>query len=212
MPRAPIIHVVDDDKSFQLAITRVLRAVGYEVRRYANAGDFLLRSTDEGPGCILLDVRMPGPSGLALQEALATRPRQLPIIFLSGHGDVPTSVRAMKAGAVDFLTKPVRRKPLLEAVQNALARDAENRVTRERLGAWRARFEALTSRELQVFEGVVAGRLNKEIAAELDAAERTVKAHRAQVMEKMGCESVAELVQIAHELRASSGLLNRPRT
>jgi FixJ family two-component response regulator len=116
----------------------------------------------------------------------------------------------MKAGAVDFLTKPVRRKALLDAVQNALARDANNRVNCERLGTWRSRFDALTPRELQVFEGVVAGRLNKEIAAEMDAAERTIKAHRAQVMEKMGCESVAELVQIAHELRAASVASNRP--
>jgi FixJ family two-component response regulator len=208
---APVIHVVDDDESFRVAIARLLRAVNYEVRTYANAGDFLLRQGDDAPGCILLDLRMPGPSGLALQEALANRPEQLPIIFLSGHGDIRATVRAMQAGAIDFLTKPVQRKDLLGAIDKALARDAENRVIRERLGKWRARFGALTPFELQVFERVVAGRMNKEIAAELDAAERTIKAHRAQMMEKMGCESVAELVQIAHELRTRSTPVSQPR-
>ena len=209
---APIIHVVDDDESFRVAIARLLRATNYEVRTYANAGDFLLRQVEDAPGCILLDLRMPGPSGLALQEALATRSEQLPIIFLSGHGDIRATVRAMQAGAIDFLTKPVQRKDLLEAIQKALARDAENRVARERLGRWRARFGALTPFELQVFERVVAGRMNKEIAAELDAAERTIKAHRAQMMEKMGCESVAELVLIAHELRVGAAPRNQART
>ncbi|MGH7936644.1 MAG: response regulator transcription factor, partial [Chthoniobacterales bacterium] len=122
-----IIHVVDDDESFQKAVSRLLRAAGYEVRSYANAGAFLLAHLDETPGCILLDLRMPGPSGLDLQEALALRPQPLPIIFLSGNADIPTSVRAMKAGATDFLTKPVERKPLLGAIQNALARDARKR-------------------------------------------------------------------------------------
>jgi FixJ family two-component response regulator len=124
---APIIHVVDDDESFRTAIARLLRAADYDVRTYTNAGDFLSRHVEDAPGCILLDLRMPGQSGLALQETLATRPGQLPIIFLSGHGDDRTTARALQAGAIDFLAKPVRRKILLEAIEKALARDAENR-------------------------------------------------------------------------------------
>jgi FixJ family two-component response regulator len=130
---APIIHIVDDDESFRTAITRLLRARNYEVRTYSNANDFLLRHVDEGPGCILLDLRMPGPSGLALQEVLATRREPLPIIFLSGHADLRTTTRALQAGAFDFLTKPVQPKDLIEAIGKALARDAENRAARERL-------------------------------------------------------------------------------
>jgi FixJ family two-component response regulator len=204
MDRTPTIHVVDDDASFQVAIARLLRATHYEVRTYANAGDFLLRLPEDAPGCILLDLRMPGPSGLALQEALASRLDTLPIIFLSGHADVPATVQAMKAGAVDFLTKPVKREVLLPAIERALARDAESRAARERLNAWRARYDLLTPREIEVLEGIVSGRMNKEIAAELGASERTIKAHRAQVMQKMNVTSVAELVRIADALRGSA--------
>ena len=141
---APIIHVVDDDESFRTAITRLLRATNYEVRTYANASDFLSHHVEDAPGCLLLDLRMPGPSGLALQEALATRPARLPIIFLSGHADIRATTRAMQAGAIDFLYKPVQPKELLEAIGKALARDAENRVAREQLGhiAYEFRAEA----------------------------------------------------------------------
>jgi len=204
MDRTPTIHVVDDDASFQVAIARLLRATHYEVRTYANAGDFLLRLPDDAPGCILLDLRMPGPTGLALQQALASRPDTLPIIFLSGHADVPATVQAMKAGAVDFLTKPVKREVLLHAIERALAQDAESRAARERLNAWRARYNSLTPRETEVLERIVSGRMNKEIAGELGAAERTIKAHRAQVMQKMNVASVAELVRIADALRGSA--------
>jgi FixJ family two-component response regulator len=200
--------MVDDDAAFQTAVSRLLRASGYEVRTYSNAGDFLLGCHDP-TGCILLDVRMPGPSGLDLQEALARQRDPLPIIFLSGHGDIASSVRAIKAGAVDFLTKPVDRHALLNAIKNALARDQENRTARAELRNRRANYEALTLRERQVLEGVVAGKLNKEIAAELGTAERTVKAHRAQVMEKMQVASLAELVRVADQLRASPA---RPST
>ena len=203
MERAPVIHMVDDDAAFQTAMSRLLRASGYEVRTYSSAGDFLLSHHDSTPGCILLDMRMPGPSGLDLQDALARQTDPLPIIFLTGHGDIASSVRAIKAGAVDFLTKPVDRQALLNAVRNALARDQENRVARAALKNWRANYDALTKRERQVFEGVVAGKLNKEIAAELGTAERTVKAHRAQVMEKMRVASLPELVRVADQLRAS---------
>src|SRR5262249_48516757 len=155
------------------------------VRNYSNAGDFLLAPPDNAPGCILLDVRMPGPGGLELQEAIRTRTQPLPIIFLSGHGDIPTAVQAIKAGAVDFLTKPVNREALFATIEHALARDAESRVLREQLSKWRAAVESLTVRELEVYESVVAGKMNKEIASDLGTAERTIKAHRAKVMQKM---------------------------
>lgn len=200
--RAPIVHVVDDDDSVRTAVVRLLQAVGYQARGYASAGEFLLgRSDRNAPGCVVLDVRMPGPSGLDLQEALARLEVPLPIVFLTGHGDIPMSVRAMKAGAVDFLTKPVSRDALLAAVRTALARDAETRSAHERRRAFRARYETLTPREREVFTGVVAGKLNKQIAGELGTAERTIKAHRAQVMEKMQVASVAELVHVADQLR-----------
>jgi FixJ family two-component response regulator len=202
--QTPTVHVVDDDASLRTAVTRLLRAAGYQVRSYASAGEFLLARPANTPGCVLLDVRMPGPSGLDLQEAFGKLNETLPIIFLTGHGDIPMSVRAMKAGAVDFLTKPVQRDVLLNAVRNALARDEENRRTRERDGALRARFEMLTPREHSVLNLVAAGKANKEIAAELGTSERTVKAHRAQAMQKMEVTSLAELVRVVDRLRAQS--------
>jgi FixJ family two-component response regulator len=203
--RGPVVHVVDDDDSVRTAVQRLLQAAGYDVRGYASAGEFLLgRSDRDAPGCVVLDVRMPGPSGLDLQEALARLEVPVPIVFLTGHGDIPTSVRAMKAGAVDFLTKPVSREALLAAVRSALGRDAEARAARARVHAWRSRYGSLTPREREVFAGVVAGKLNKQIAAELGTAERTVKAHRAQVMEKMQVASLAELVHVAEQLHAAA--------
>jgi FixJ family two-component response regulator len=197
-----IVHVVDDDNSVRAGVMRLLQAAGYEARGYASAGEFLLSGPDRNvPGCLVLDVRMPGPSGLELQQALARVDTPLPIVFLTGHGDIPMSVRAMKAGAVDFLTKPVSRKTLLTAVQAALARDAEARAARAHVAALRTRYETLTPREREVLEGVVAGKLNKQIAAALGTAERTIKAHRSQVMEKMQVSSVAELVHAADQLR-----------
>jgi FixJ family two-component response regulator len=201
MHEKPIIHVVDDDEPFQEAITTLLRAAGYEVRTYATAGHFLLATEVDRPGCILLDIQMPGPSGLELQKSLTVQANHLPVIFLTGHGDIPSSVRAIKSGAVDFLTKPVQKEVLLAAVQNALSLDMERRVVREQLNHWRARYAELTERERQVFDGVVAGKLNKQIADELGTAERTVKAHRAQVMDKMKVQSVADLVRVAEQLR-----------
>jgi FixJ family two-component response regulator len=185
----------------------LLRASGHEVRSYSSAGEFLLAQPGNTPGCVVLDVRMPGPSGLDLQEAFGKLNDALPIIFLTGHGDIPTSVRAMKAGAVDFLTKPVERQALLDAVRNALARDGESRNLRQRDNTLRGRFETLTPRERAVFTLVAAGKANKVIAAELDTSERTVKAHRAQVMEKMQVASLAELVRIADRLQAPSPTL-----
>jgi FixJ family two-component response regulator len=198
----PIVHVVDDDDSLRKAVTRLLGAAGYDVRAYASAGDFALASREnKRRGCVLLDVRMPGPSGLDLQEALAREDEPLPVIFLTAHGDVATSVRAMKAGAVDFLTKPINRDVLLSAVRTALARDVWVHTSREQLRDLRARFSKLKPRERKVFDLVIAGRLNKQIAAELGIAERTVKSHRAQVMKKMGATSLAGLVRLADKLQ-----------
>lgn len=200
----PVVHVVDDDDSLRKAVTRLLHAAGYEVRAYASAGDFALASRERNKrGCVLLDVRMPGPSGLELQEALAREDEPLPVIFLTAHGDVPTSVRAMKAGAVDFLTKPIKRDVLLNAVRLALSRDMCLHTSREQLRDLRARFAKLTPREREVFDLVVAGRLNKQIAVELGMAERTVKAHRGQVMAKMQVTSVAELVHLADKMQSA---------
>jgi FixJ family two-component response regulator len=200
-PTTSIVHVVDDDDSLRIAVMRLLRAAGHDVRGYPSAGEFLLAQPTNTPGCVVLDIHMPGPSGLDVQEALSKRADALPIIFLTGHGDIPMSVRAMKAGAVDFLTKPVERAALLDAVQSALARDAANRAAREQGGIVQARVESLTSRERAVFDRVVAGKLNKQIASELGNSERTVKAHRAQVMEKLQVTSVAELVRVAEKVR-----------
>jgi FixJ family two-component response regulator len=196
----PIIHVVDDDPSFRAAVTRLLRAAKYEVRGYASATEFLDSDAGAGPGCILLDLRMPGASGLDLQESLARMDERLPIIFLTGHGDIPASVRAMKAGAVDFLTKPVRREALIRAVQNAFDVDAKGRAARAVSRELQNRYANLTPREREVLAHVVGGKLNKQIAFDLGTVERTIKAHRASIMEKLGVQSVAELVRLAQEL------------
>ncbi len=198
--REPIVHVVDDDESFRTAVTRLLQVAGYEVRGYASAGDFLISRPGDAPGCLLLDINMPGPSGLDLQAVLADHEIRLPVVFLTGYGDVPMSVRAMKAGAVDFLAKPVEPEPLLRAVRDAIAREAADRTAGGRRRALQALYDSLTPREREVFVGVIAGRLNKQIAGDIGASERTVKAHRAQVLAKMRVGSVAELVRAATDL------------
>ena len=175
----PLIHVVDDDESLRTALLRLLDAAGFKARGYASVGDFLLQPPPDGPGCVLLDVRMPGPSGLDLQAALLRQGNALPVIFLTGYADVAASVQAMKAGAVDFLTKPVQREALFDALQRALARDAAEREACARAEQLRAAFASLTSRERAVFDCVVAGQLNKQIAEALGIAERTVKMQRA---------------------------------
>ena len=194
------MHVVDDDPGMRKALGRILEAAGYAVRTYASAGEFLLAEKAGGLACLVLDVRMPGPSGLELQKALARDGGALPVVFLTGHGDIPMTVRALKAGAVDFLTKPVDGKTLLAAVETALAQAAVQSVEREELRSLQARYEALSPREREVFAQVVTGRLNKQIAGDIGAAERTVKAHRARVMEKMQAGSVADLVRMAERL------------
>jgi FixJ family two-component response regulator len=196
----PIIHIVDDDLSFRTAVTRLLRAAKYEVRGYASAAEFLESAPSAELGCILLDLRMPGASGLDLQQSLSRMEERLPIIFLTGHGDIPASVRAMKAGAVDFLTKPVRREALLTAVQEALGLDAKCRAARAASRELTARYESLTPREQEVLAHVLSGKQNNQIAYDLGTAERTIKAHRASIMEKLRVQSVAELVRLAQEL------------
>jgi len=201
MTEPAVIHVVDDDDSVRQALQRLLVAAGHRVRTYASAGEFLLDPPDDAPGCLLLDLRMPGPSGLDLQDALERRGVRLPVIFHTAHGDLPTGIRAMKAGAVDFLTKPVERKPLLDAVARALELDAARRASRSADADLQARFARLTPRECEVLELVVAGKLNKQIADALGIAERTVKAQRSQVMAKLGATTAAELGAIAAQLR-----------
>jgi FixJ family two-component response regulator len=198
--RVPVVHVIDDDDSVRKAVTRLLKAAGYETQGYANAGEFLLAAPTAAAGCLVLDVRMPGPSGLELQAALKRQGNSLPIIFVSGHGDIPMSVQAIKAGAVDFLTKPVQRQALLAAVSNALEVNRAAASDRARAEFLQSCFQLLTDREREIFRLVVQGRLNKQIASALGIAERTVKAHRAQVMEKMQVNTLADLVRVAGEL------------
>jgi FixJ family two-component response regulator len=195
------VHVVDDDASFRTAIERRLKLAGYDVATYPSAQQLLDRLPDENePGCILLDVQIPGLSGPQLQGRLNELGSTLPIVFLTGHADTPTTVRTIKAGAEDFLTKPVESEQLLGAIERALARHATVRGERHRIEEMQALVAALTPRERQVFGLVVRGRLNKQIAHELGATERTIKAHRHQVMEKMKVQSLAELVSIAERL------------
>ena len=196
-----LVHVVDDDESFRTAIERRLKLAGYEVATYASALE-LLDSTldDERAGCILLDVRIPGLSGPDLQARLIASGSMLPIIFLTGHADTPTTVRAIKAGAEDFLTKPISSEQLIDAIERALAGQQAARAQRSRLEMFRTHLTTLTQRERQVFNLIVRGRINKQIAYELGTTERTVKAHRHQVMEKMQVHSLAELVSIAERL------------
>ena len=196
-----VVHLVDDDDSLRSALQRLLTAAGHRVKAYASAGEFLLEPPADGPGCLLLDLRMPGPSGLELQDALERHGILLPVIFLTGYGDLSTGVRAMKAGAVDFLTKPVQREPLLAAIERALEADAAGRATRSASAKLQTRFAQLTARERDVFDLVVAGKLNQQIAEALGIAERTVKAQRAQVMAKLGAANAAELGRIAAQLR-----------
>lgn len=195
------VHVVDDDASFRTAIERRLTLAGYQVATYPSAQQLLDRLPDENePGCVLLDVRIPGLSGPELQGRLNALGSTLPIVFLTGYADTPTTVRAIKAGAEDFLTKPVEPEQLLGAIERALARHAIVRGEQHRLREIRALLSTLTSRERQVFDLVVRGKLNKQIAHELGTTERTIKAHRHQVMEKIKVQSLAELVTMAERL------------
>src|SRR5579863_1753875 len=196
----PAIVVIDDDASMRRALENLFKSVGFAVELFASPQEFLQSDRPDRPGCIVLDVRFPGRSGLDMQRDLATANAQLPIIFITGYGDIPMSVRAMKAGAVEFLTKPFREQDLLDAVGTALEQDRARRVGEMRLAELRTRFETLTARERQVLSLVVAGRLNKQIAGELGVSEMTVKMHRRQVMRKMQAVGVAQLVRLADQL------------
>lgn len=198
---APVVYVVDDDASFLAAVSRLLRAAGHTVRTFSRAEEFLAERPDK-PGCVIADLQMPGLSGLELQGALARSGHALPVIFLTGHGDIPTTVHAMRQGAEDFLTKRAPKEGLLEAVKRALARDARQRSERARLHELRARFDALTPRERDVLQHVVQGRLNKQIAADLNINERTVKLHRTAITTKLHVRSVAELTRLVQEAGA----------
>jgi FixJ family two-component response regulator len=197
----PVVFIVDDDSSVRTALQRLLKSVGWHCETFASARDFLNSALPDAPTCLVLDVRMPEMSGLDLQRELARRKVDIPIIFLTSHGDVPMSVRAMKAGAQEFLTKPFHDQDLLEAVNHAIARDRSLRAERVQTAELRAHFEALTPREREVMSWVVTGAPNKQIAASLQIAEKTVKVHRGQVMQKMGALSLADLVRMADRLR-----------
>ena len=197
MAVAPMVFVVDDEPSVRRSLTRLLASAGFTVEAFASAREFLARAPYAGPCCLVLDVRMPGLSGLELQETLAAAGRRMSIVFVTGHVDVPMSVRAMKRGAADLLTKPVDDKVLLAAIQRALAKDVADLGVEARVADVRKRVKLLSPRETEVFALVVTGMLNKQIAGELGIAEKTVKVHRARVMEKMRAGSVAELVRLA---------------
>jgi len=194
---APMVFVVDDDPSVRRSLTRLIGAAGHAVEAFASAREFLAREPHPGSCCLVLDVRMPGLTGLDLQDALASAGRRMSIVFVTGHGNISMSVKAMKGGAVDFLTKPVDDKDLLAAIERCVARDVQDLGAEARVAEIQERVKALTPRETEVFARVVTGMLNKHIAFELGISEKTVKVHRARVMEKMRAGSVAELVRLA---------------
>jgi RNA polymerase sigma factor (sigma-70 family) len=198
---ASVIFVVDDDPSIRRAIKRLVESVGLQVELFGTAQEFLQSQRQDVPGCLVLDIRLPGISGLDFQRELAEAKNNIPIIFISAHGDVPMAVRAMKAGAVEFLTKPFRDQDLLDAVQVALDRDRARREKEGEIATLRERFESLSPREHEVVAMVVSGMLNKQTAAELGTTENTVKVHRSRAMEKMQAQSLAELVKMVERLK-----------
>jgi FixJ family two-component response regulator len=200
MTTAGRVFLIDDDEALRRATTRLLTSHGFEVRAFGAAEEFLASYDPAEPGCLLLDLRLPGQSGLELQRTLAERGATPPIVFVTGHADVPTSVFAMKRGAIDFLEKPVKEQDLVAALGRALALDASTRHERQQLQKVQLRYARLTAREREVFSEIVAGRLNKQAAHSLGIAERTVKLHRSRVLTKMGADSVADLVRMAEAL------------
>ena len=198
------VVVIDDDASVRKALDNLFRSVGLEVELFSSPQEFLQSDRPDRPGCIVLDVRFPGRSGLDMQREIAAANTPLPIIFITGYGDIPMSVRAMKAGAVEFLTKPFRDQDLLDAVGVALEKDRVRRANEVRVAELRSRFQTLTARERQVLSLVIAGRLNKQIAGELGVSEMTVKMHRRQVMRKMQAAGLAQLVRLADQLGLSA--------
>jgi FixJ family two-component response regulator len=200
----PSVSIIDDDPEFCDSVGRLLRSVGLESRQFSSVSDFLKADPVEGPTCLVLDVRLPGRSGLELQRELAASNRELPIIFITAHADIPMTVQAMKGGAIEFLTKPFRDQDLLDAVEAGLARDRARRESDKALGALKERFSTLSSREREIMIQVTAGRLNKQIAGDIGITESTVKVHRTNLMRKMGARSLPELSRMADALKLAS--------
>jgi FixJ family two-component response regulator len=196
----PMVFVVDDEPAVGVSIKRLLQSVGLEARHFTSASEFLRAKRPDAPGCIVLDVRLPDLSGLDLQQELAKANVDLPVIFVTGHADIPMTVRAMKAGAVEFLTKPFREQELLEAVQRAISRHRQTLDRRASMRVLQSRYELLTPREREVFPLVASGLLNKQVAAELNASEKTIKVHRGQLMQKMEAHSLSDLIRMAEQL------------
>jgi FixJ family two-component response regulator len=202
-PASPTVFIVDDDEAVREALSNLIRSVGLRVEAFASATEFLSRPEPDTPACLVLDVRLPGLSGMALQVELASARNHIPIIFISGYGDIPMTVRAMKAGAIDFIAKPFRDQDLLDAIEHAIEKDAKALKDRSVIAELRSRFESLTPREREVMGLVIRGLLNKQVAAELGTSEVTVKIQRGQMMKKMKVTSVAELVRISQKLGLS---------